>query len=308
MNKWIWIAMILVIILVILRYVAYHWILQTYRTNDRDREYRTEWKYDKMYEEALKEPLTVFSDYENIELDAFREGYFTCRMRKYPWSNANDVLLETAGMEDGFHLLDAGCGTGLTAIHFCKQYPNITVSCIVNTTALYKKTYENIQKAKLQDRIRVYQMDFDHLTEPILSQRFERIFMIQSVGYSVNRKKLFQELRALLKPKGKLVIATITVTSQDEDHVKDIISLWKYNFSTLDNILYDLKDYQVDYISVEPKWINWFFFNPSDLYSVYAFNRVNPGVELIVGDFTPSNIMGFYLTPSMTNQIIIASV
>ena len=296
------ILIVLLFVLCILRYVAYHWVLQCHGERPGP-----DWKYDHMYEEALKEPPTHFSDYEKIDLDAFREGYFTCRMRKYPWSNANDVLLETSGMEDGFHLLDAGCGTGLTAIHFCKQYPNITVSCIVNTTTLYKKTYENIQKAKLQDRIRVYQMDFDHLTEPILSQRFDRIFMIQSVGYSVNRKKLFKDLRVLLKPKGKLVIATITVTSQDEDHVKDIISLWKYNFSTLDNILYDLKDYQVDYLSVEPKWINWLFFNPSDLYSVYAFNRVNPRVELVVGDFTPSNIMGFYLTPSMTNQIMIAS-
>ena len=296
MNKWIWIAMILVIILVILRYVAYHWILQTYRT--KDREYRTEWKYDKMYEEALKEPLTVFSDYETLNLDAFTEGYFTCRMRKYPWSNANDVLLETAGVEDGFHLLDAGCGTGLTAIHFCKQFPRLTVSCIVNTASLYKTTYDNIQKANLHDRIRVYQMDFDHLTEPILSQRFDRIFMIQSVGYSVHRKNLFRNLRPLLKPKGKLVIATLTITSADNILLKKIISLWKYNYSTLDNILYDLKDYRVEYLSVEPKWISWLFFNPSDVYSLYAFNQVNPSIELV---------MGFYLTPPLTNQIILAS-
>ena len=144
------------ILLAILRYVAYHWVLRCHGQRPG-----TEWKYDKMYEEVLKEPPTDFSDYETIDLDAFQEGYFTCRMRKYPWSNANDVLLETSGVKDGFHLLDAGCGTGLTAIHICKQYPNVTISCIVNTTSLYKKTYENIQKAKLQDRIRVYQMDFD---------------------------------------------------------------------------------------------------------------------------------------------------
>jgi cyclopropane fatty-acyl-phospholipid synthase-like methyltransferase len=258
-----------------------------------------DWKYDHMYENALKEPHALFSDYERINLDAFEEGYFTCRLRKYPWSNANDVLLEIAGVEDGFHLLDAGCGTGLTAIHFCKQYPRLTISCMVNTKNLYQKTYENIQKANLEDRIRVYYMDFDHLAEPILSQRFDRIFMIQSVGYSVARKKLFQHLRPLLKPKGKLVIATLTITTTDESHMKDVIFDWKYNFSILDNIIEDLKGYNVNYISLEPKWLIWLFFNPSDLTSLYTFNRLNLSTELR---------MQFYLTPSVTNQIIIASV
>jgi DNA-binding XRE family transcriptional regulator len=34
-----------------------------------------DWKYDHMYENALKEPHALFSDYERINLDAFEEGY-----------------------------------------------------------------------------------------------------------------------------------------------------------------------------------------------------------------------------------------
>ena len=292
--KWILYIILSIFLCIILRYIAYYCVVK-----HQDNNGTTEWKYDQMYEEALKEPYEFLSDYTTLNLDAFKEGYFTSRIRKYPWSNANDVLLETSGLEDGQHLLDAGCGTGLQAIYFCNQYPNLTVSCIVNTENLYNKTCENIKKANLQHRIKAYLMDFDRLTDEIRSQRFDRIFMIQSVGYSVERRKLFRQFKTILKPNGKLFIGTLTVSSKEDHLIKRIISIWKYNFSTIENILSDLEGYTVTTISVEPKWMNFLFLNPSDLYSLYEFNRQNPGLNLDVG---------FFFTPPLTDRLILASV
>jgi SAM-dependent methyltransferase len=232
-----------------------------------------------MYEESLQSPCELFSDYETLNVDSFKEGYCTCLFRKYLWSNANDFILELSDLHDGDHLLDAGCGIGVQAIHFCRKLHHLTISCIVNTKNCYDKTVENIKKANLSNRIQVYLMDFDKLEEPILSQRFDRILMNQTMGYSTNRKMLFHNLHALLRPEGKLFLSTLTVKpTVDPDQIgliQKAISIWKYNFSELNCILYDLKDYPVKYITLRPEHTTWVFMNPLDLYYLYEFNRLN---------------------------------
>jgi len=258
-------------------------------------------KYDQMYEEALKGPHGLLSDYNTKNIESFKQGYYTCLLRKYLWSNANDVNLKLAEVKDGHHLLDAGCGTGVQAIHFCKKLPLLTISCIVNSEKCYKTTLKNVEKAKLTDRIKVYFMDFDHLSEPILSQRFDRIFMIQTVGYSVDRRNLFKNLHPLLKPEGKLFISTLTVnisSTVDDAHVNNVIKTWKYNFSTLGSILSDLKEYNTKYISLDQKIGTYLCINPMDLYYIWEFNKLNN-----------TNVfnLSFYFTESMTNHFILVS-
>jgi SAM-dependent methyltransferase len=254
-----------------------------------------------MYEDALKEPKGLLSDYNKKDIESFKQGYYTCLLRKYLWSNANDVNLELADVKDGDHLLDAGCGTGVQAIYFCKKLPLLTISCIVNSEKCYKTTIKNVEQAKLTDRIKVYFMDFDHLSEPILSQRFDKIFMIQTVGYSVHRRNLFKNLHTLLKPNGKLFISTLTVnisSTVNDEHVNNVIKTWKYNFSTLGSILSDLKEYNTKYVQLDQKKGTYIFINPMDMYYIWEFNRINK-----------TNVFdsSFYFTKSMTNHLILVS-
>jgi SAM-dependent methyltransferase len=176
----------------------------------------------------------------------------------------------------------------------------LTISCIVNSEKLYKTTIKNVENANLTDRIQVYFMDFDHLSEPILSQRFDRIFMIQTVGYSVDRGNLFKNFHGLLKPKGKLFISTLTVniTEVDDATVNKLIHLWKYNFSTLGSILFDLKDYNVKYIYFNQKIGTYLFINPIDLYYIWEFNKINN---------TNISTKIFYFTEPLMNHFILVS-
>jgi precorrin-6B methylase 2 len=256
-------------------------------------------KYDQMYEEALKGPRGLLSDYNTKNIESFKQGYSTCLLRKYLWSNATDVYLELGEVKDGHHLLDAGCGTGVQAIHFCKKLPLLTISCIVNSEKCYKTTLKNVEKAKLTDRIKVYFMDFDHLAEPILSQRFDRIFMIQTVGYSVDRRNLFKNLYPLLKPEGKLFISTATIRGEVKDEqANNIIQIWKYNFSTIGSILTDLKEYKTKYIELDHKIGTYLCINPMDLYYIWEFNALNGWNTLNTS---------FYFTSPLTNHFILVS-
>jgi ubiquinone/menaquinone biosynthesis C-methylase UbiE len=256
-------------------------------------------KYDKVYEESLYASSEILADYEQMNIDAFKEGYSTCLLRKYLWSNSNDFILDFSEIKDEHHILDAGCGIGVQAIHFCKKLPHLKVSCIVNSQLCYHKARENVKKANLSHRIYLYCMDFDKLEEPILSQRFDRILMNQSIGYSTDRKMLLHNLHNLLRPEGKLFICTLTINTSkegEEDQMIDqTIREWKYNFSTLGCILYDLKDYPVKYITLNPEHTTWVFINPTDLYYLYEFNRLNHDLFDI----------RFFLTPNLHIQFLI---
>jgi len=285
MFQYIKYGVILILIFSAIRMIAYHrciqWIVSdTYLPCDLT--------YDQMYEETLQSPCELLADYETLNIDSFKEGYCSCLFRKYLWSNANDFILELSDLHDGDHLLDAGCGIGVQAIHFCRKLPHLTISCIVNTKNYYNKTIENVKKANLSHRIQVYLMDFDKLEEPILSQRFDRILMNQTMGYSTNRKILVHNLHALLRQKGKLSLSTLTLKHTNDpktvEMFREAIAIWKYNFSTLDCILYDLKDYPVKYITLIPEQTTWFFMNPLDMYYLHEFIRVNQ-IEIYIDDF-----------------------
>ena len=295
MKKYICYFLSIIALAIIIRYVAYQ---HTVQWKQADFSRPIERKYDMIYEEVLKEPTNILAHYDMINIDSFKEGYNTGRLRKYFWSNAIDVYLELGNIKDNLHLLDIGCGTGMHAIYYCRKFSNIYVSCIINTKNLYEKTYRNIKKANLLDRITVYLMDMDHLVEPVLSQRFDRIFMIESVGYSKNRKKLFDNLYSLLNLSGKLFITTPTISTTNLREIEYMISLWQYNFSTLQTILSDLKQYNdVQYISLS-SWKKYIFINPLDLYYIYRFNKINN---------SKVPLLDFNTSPLFANQFIICS-
>ena len=160
----------------------------------------------------------------------------------------------------------------------------------------------DIKEQELQNQIKVYLMDFDNLTEPITGLKFDRILFLESIGYSINRRKLLENCRKLLKTDGKLFIRTPTfcdvATPQDYQHNNYLIKIWKYNFSTLNciiNDLYNEKYTQIQYIAFNKMLCN-FFINPSDIYNTYQFNKIN-NLDLINLDV--------YLTPSTSVMSII---
>ena len=298
------IIFIVIFLLGIIRYSAYQYLTRYKQANNF---ITPNYDFDLTYHETLAEPSNddLFYNYENVNIEPFTDAYNVIIIRKYLWSHNTDSTIELSGMVDGYSVLDMGCGTGNIAIHMAKMFPQLSIHCIVNSKKLYQCVDSKIISNKLQNQIKVYLMDFDNLTEPITGLKFDRILFLESIGYSINRRKLLENCRKLLKTDGKLFIRTPTfcdvATPQDYQHNNYLIKTWKYNFSTLNCIINDLyreKYIQIQYIAFNKMLCN-FFINPSDIYNTYQFNKIN-NLDLINLDV--------YLTPSTSvMSIIIAS-
>lgn len=298
------IILLLFIIYSIIRYIVYKTVIKFKKNNSDNNLYNFD--FDTMYNEELKNNSSkLLTDYNNVNIESFINGYTSCIVRKYIWSNINDVNIELSNIIDGYHILDAGCGTGYPAIYLCKKFPNLKITCIVNVEKLYITAYNNIKNENLLNRINIYLMDFDNLLEPVINQKFDRILFIQSIGYSIDRKKLLNKCYKLLKDNGKIFISTINfndnINKNEYDIINNIIKSWKYNFSTLHCIINDLKNEnfrKIKYVTVDQKITNYFFLNLEDIYYIYNFNKKN-NINILDTNF--------YFTPFNINNLIIAS-
>jgi SAM-dependent methyltransferase len=298
------IILVLFIIHSIIRYIVYKNVIILKKINSDNN--LVNFDFDIMYNKELKNNSSeILSDYNKINIESFKNGYTTCIVRKYIWSNINDINIDLSNIIDGYHILDAGCGTAFPAIYLCKKFPNVKITCIVNVEQLYLIAYNNIKNENLLNRIKIYLMDFDNLLEPVINQTFDRIFFIQSIGYSVDRKRLLNKCYSLLKNNGKIFIATLNfndnTNKNDYNIINYIIKCWKYNFSTLNCIINDLKNEKfrkIKYVTINQRITNFFFLNLEDIYYIYKFNKENN-----------TNILdtSFYFTPYNINNLIIAS-
>ena len=101
-----------------------------------------------------------------------------------------------------------------------------------------------IKKHNLQDRIFTHLLDFDQINSIFKENQFDKIFFLESHGYSKNRDKLFQNCNKLLNKNGLLYIRTPVLydrKNEENIHYSKVTNYWRYNFSTANNICIDLE-------------------------------------------------------------------
>jgi len=236
--------------------------------------------FDDMYNDIIKNNNnTTESDYDSINLSDVDTNYNINIIRKFLWSNPNESTIELAEIKDKMHILDCGCGTAKPAIYICQNIPNITIDCIVNSSKLFDIAKNNIYNAGLSKRINLYLMDYDKLENPVLSNKYDRVLFLESIGYSKNITKLLNNIHKLLKKDGKVFIKTPnfknTVNETDLNICKSVISIWRYNFSTLPTFLNTLKNTNfknnIKYINYSSVLTIPLFCNLKDYYSFFKF-------------------------------------
>ena len=264
------------------------------------------YKFDELYNTALREQSVVVksiedipmeSDYENKDISMVADSYNICYMREFPWSHPTDATIKLANIKDNLTILDMGAGTGMVAIYICKRFPNVKIDCIVNTLTLFNMIKTNIDKYNMSDRISAYMKDFNtiilersngsaHRGDTILpdelpNSKYDRILFLESIGYAHNRQELIHKCYNMLNLNGQLFIKTPSFNKNlSVDKAKEFIQIWNYNFSTFESLLNDAKSTGSNNIKYNSFKLfnNFSFINPNDIINGANFcakNKIN---------------------------------
>ncbi|MCB1314569.1 MAG: class I SAM-dependent methyltransferase [Leptospiraceae bacterium] len=116
--------------------------------------------------------------------------------------------VRSAALANGQAILELGCGWGSLTLYMARRYPEARITAVSNSRT--QKEYIDAQaRAEGLRNVRVItcdvnQLDFD------ADQRFDRIVSVEMFEHVRNYDRLFQNLRAWLRPQGRLFIHIFT--------------------------------------------------------------------------------------------------
>lgn len=237
--------------------------------------------YHKSKEKDITDSFGLY--YDDIEYNLFEvDTTHNASIMKKSFLNKSPYQYDAieGNIQNGDTILDCGCGTGNFSIYVANQFPKSTIIAITNSEKCLNEARKNIEAHFLEHRIQTILLDFDHLEQLPKELLFNKIFFLESHGYSKNRMKLFKQCKQRLKEKGSIYIRTVCFYDKDEKHLHHIIDFWKYNFSTTHNQCSDLKSTgfnNIQYMDVDAILL-MLSYNPTTLFTIILFILWNSNI------------------------------
>jgi len=126
--------------------------------------------------------------------------------------NVEELLaheMQSMTMEDGQHVLDAGCGICGPSIWFAKQ-KKITVDAITVSQTQVDLARQAVERAGLSERIKVRIADYHKLEDFFPPDSFDRIFFLESICHAESYRRVLASCLKVLKPGGCVYIKDFT--------------------------------------------------------------------------------------------------
>ncbi|MGF1459317.1 MAG: methyltransferase domain-containing protein [Leptolyngbyaceae cyanobacterium] len=149
--------------------------------------------------------------WENTWGEHMHHGYYgpTGNQQKGDRSQAQvdliDQLLNWAQIEPPKNILDAGCGIGGSALYLCHRYQAEVIG-VTLSPAQAQRANERAALAGLSDRAQFQVVDV--LNTPFGDGEFDFIWSMESGEHYPDKAQFFRESYRLLKPGGRLLMAT----------------------------------------------------------------------------------------------------
>jgi cyclopropane-fatty-acyl-phospholipid synthase len=109
------------------------------------------------------------------------------------------ITCERAGVADGQHILDMGCGWGSLSLWLAERYPGARVTAVSNSRS--QRLHIEAEAARLGlANIQVLTADMNTFTSPV---RYDRILSVEMFEHMRNWRQLFRRVSRWLEPDGR---------------------------------------------------------------------------------------------------------
>lgn len=164
-------------------------------------------EYHKKIVEYYRDTEHAYKDSWDLDKSlAIHYGYRDKAVRSFPESlvRMNEVMMITAAIKPGDHVLDAGCGVGGSSIFLAA-----TLGCRVTGITLSERQAEqaaaHAKKKGVEGLTGFSVMDYAATSFP--DQAFDVVWGCESICYADDKSQFIKEAFRLLKPGGRLVVA-----------------------------------------------------------------------------------------------------
>ena len=190
--------------------------------------------------EYHKKIIDYYRDTENAYKDswdlnnslAIHFGYWDSNVKSFPQSliRMNEVMMETAEIQQGDRVLDAGCGVGGSSIFIAKNI-GCKVTGITLSERQVQQATENAKQNAVEHLVNFQIMNYCATDFPHKS--FDVVWGCESICYADSKEKFIHEAYRILKPGGRLVIADGFVSNfenNDNPVIRKWLDGWQVNY------------------------------------------------------------------------------
>jgi ubiquinone/menaquinone biosynthesis C-methylase UbiE len=110
------------------------------------------------------------------------------------------LLAERAGIQDGQHWLDAGCGVFGPAIDIARVYPQLQITGITLSPSQARHAKQSILQQAMGHRLEIQVADYHAL--PFADESFDGVYFFESLCYAEELPKVIREFHRVLRPGG----------------------------------------------------------------------------------------------------------
>lgn len=139
------------------------------------------------------------------------------------------ICAEAAGLVDGEHILDAGCGIGGPASALLTGYPNCTLEGVTLSPVQVSIAGDLTAACGVRDRANFRVADYHAL--PFEDASFDIVFFFECTGYSPFPAAMYAEAARVLRPGGRVYVKDVfrrasTLTEEEEARMVAFDQLW----------------------------------------------------------------------------------
>jgi len=164
-------------------------------------------------------PSEGVKDFYNATTDKFLQVYGEV-IQAFRTNDVTDYLdytIQSAGLENGQLIIDAGCGVAGPASYFAQKMPGLKVEACTISDVQADLAQKKVSEKGVEDRVKVTLGDYHLLPSLFPENYFDRVIFLESFGHSKNKELAIESAFKVLKPGGKLYIKDLFERESDDE-------------------------------------------------------------------------------------------